>query len=434
MKLIINEKQLSCIVNHKIKNKEIDEEDDSTTSSSTTPSSSTSSSSSSTSAGGSTQGYPQVDKWESGMVRGHANPLGITTWESGMVRGHANPLREWAPPPGTIRTTYVSLKTPNGDMLDVPRDSEIVFWKGDEDIVEIFGGKDPVTNAPVTPPTNLSEIKSKLSAGTLRSFVTKKDNNTYQQSMFKDRPTKGIWMLSKYFYAFPPSNPTGIQYNPENYAEYNSVLHSVTNFIINNPVEVAEIAASIAVGILTGGQSLWIQALAQAIVFAPDTIEELKSGNNVGALASLAIICLPYAGEALKVGLKVNYTALNALRPELEKLTTVSAVEKYINTFVKGESDNGVLLNRLLNQTPQQFESLIGKPLADGFKEEVASGKIKLSKIPITQRVWWNKLTKEGGLTAALVVGQMGYKAYNPIQITNYDVFNNIENVDGVDY
>ena len=33
-------------------------------------------------------------KWESGVKRGKANPVGNTKWESGINRGHANPINE----------------------------------------------------------------------------------------------------------------------------------------------------------------------------------------------------------------------------------------------------------------------------------------------------------------------------------------------------
>jgi hypothetical protein len=50
---------------------------------------------SSTQSGGS--GYPQVNKWESGVTRGPANQIGVTKWSdivgSTLKRGKANPLK-----------------------------------------------------------------------------------------------------------------------------------------------------------------------------------------------------------------------------------------------------------------------------------------------------------------------------------------------------
>ena len=43
------------------------------------------------------QGYPEVDKWESGVSRGAGNQIGITKWSdvvgSKITRGKANPLK-----------------------------------------------------------------------------------------------------------------------------------------------------------------------------------------------------------------------------------------------------------------------------------------------------------------------------------------------------
>jgi len=54
-----------------------------------------SASTSDTQSGG--QGYPQVDKWESGIERGAGNQIGITKWEdvvgSKLTRGKGNPLK-----------------------------------------------------------------------------------------------------------------------------------------------------------------------------------------------------------------------------------------------------------------------------------------------------------------------------------------------------
>lgn len=121
MKMIITEKQLTRILK---KSEEIDEQDaksssDSSSSSSTSSSSSSSSSSStsstssspyssnptSTAPGGTSSGaegkgqmdfpaYPEVNRWESGVTRGPANPIGNKPMEDRVKqRGKANPLR-----------------------------------------------------------------------------------------------------------------------------------------------------------------------------------------------------------------------------------------------------------------------------------------------------------------------------------------------------
>ena len=42
--------------------------------------------------GGGGQGYPTVTKWDSGVKRGKANPVGNTKWDLGLTRGKGNQL------------------------------------------------------------------------------------------------------------------------------------------------------------------------------------------------------------------------------------------------------------------------------------------------------------------------------------------------------
>jgi len=109
MKYIISEKQLAKLI---LKQKDVDEQTDgSETSISTANSTSSSTSSEDSGENGSSMSadeypaYPETGKWESGIERGHANPLGVTKWESGIERGHANPLKE-------IENEELSLRRP----------------------------------------------------------------------------------------------------------------------------------------------------------------------------------------------------------------------------------------------------------------------------------------------------------------------------------
>ena len=82
MKIIISEKQYKSIV----KNTQIDEDDAAAAQPTTGVGSS-----------GSKEGYPEVGNWESGVTRGPANQVGVTTGSdlvgSTLKRGHANPLK-----------------------------------------------------------------------------------------------------------------------------------------------------------------------------------------------------------------------------------------------------------------------------------------------------------------------------------------------------
>lgn len=85
MKLGITKKQFDFIVSES--KKEMREQG--------TPTSSTSSTSSTPQSGG--QGYPEVNKWESGVTRGPSNQIGVTKWSdivgASLKRGKSNPLK-----------------------------------------------------------------------------------------------------------------------------------------------------------------------------------------------------------------------------------------------------------------------------------------------------------------------------------------------------
>jgi len=91
MKVALSEKQLKLITS-------MVEADGDTSASSGADTASTASSSQSSGTQSSKAGYPAVDKWESGITRGPANPIGVAKWSdvvgTKLTRGHANPLKE----------------------------------------------------------------------------------------------------------------------------------------------------------------------------------------------------------------------------------------------------------------------------------------------------------------------------------------------------
>lgn len=90
MKLGLNERQLKLILSQLPENQEISEEP--TDPSAAQPSAGTSA----TQTGA--QGYPEVEKWESGVTRGPANQIGVTKWSdvvgATLKRDKANPINE----------------------------------------------------------------------------------------------------------------------------------------------------------------------------------------------------------------------------------------------------------------------------------------------------------------------------------------------------
>ena len=80
MKIQISERQYELLLGQTKTPKQIEEQPTSDTSST-----------------GGGQGYPEVGKWESGIVRGTSNQIGVTKWSdivgSTLKRGKSNPLK-----------------------------------------------------------------------------------------------------------------------------------------------------------------------------------------------------------------------------------------------------------------------------------------------------------------------------------------------------
>ena len=89
MDLLLTEKQLDLILSKVIREQAAGTPE---AASDAAPSTGTSSSS----AGGG-QGYPEVDKWESGVTRGPGNQVGVTKWSdivgASLKRSKGNPLK-----------------------------------------------------------------------------------------------------------------------------------------------------------------------------------------------------------------------------------------------------------------------------------------------------------------------------------------------------
>jgi hypothetical protein len=103
MKVALSEKQLKLITS-------MVEADGDTSASSGADTASTASSSQSSGTQSSKAGYPAVDKWESGITRGPANPIGVAKWSdvvgAKLTRGHANPLNEVQNGKGAVASDY----------------------------------------------------------------------------------------------------------------------------------------------------------------------------------------------------------------------------------------------------------------------------------------------------------------------------------------
>ena len=117
MKVALSEKQLKLITS-------MVEADGDTSASSGADTASTASSSQSSGTQSSKAGYPAVDKWESGITRGPANPIGVAKWSdvvgTKLTRGHANPLKE------EVTNSDVKILRPDGKIVKAPANTKIM--------------------------------------------------------------------------------------------------------------------------------------------------------------------------------------------------------------------------------------------------------------------------------------------------------------------
>jgi hypothetical protein len=412
MKVALSEKQLKLITS-------MTEADSDTSASSGTDSGTSNAASSSQSSKG---GYPAVDKWESGITRGPANPIGITKWSdvvgAKLTRGHANPLNEQDAITNNLRnyaiydalkndTPYIEVPAFYGGNIRIPKDSEasIKYFKDDDNLVLRFADKQRGPNGELLwsgePAPSEADLKQKLPLNTLRSFKTKKDGYFYSIMLQKDGDKNSPWSPYKNYYA--TVNNKNIPYNPNNYINY-STSTNVLEFLNEHGQLIAQITLSIAAAMATGGMSLTIQCIAQAAVQIPFSIIDFKEGRNIGGVMSLAICFLPLAGRALSIGTKFNMKVMNQLANDIKPCTTIQEIENVIKN-AKLDKASEVVLSRILKQTPEEFGKLIGTGLLKGFQEGVKNGTIVLEKIPSGQLMWWKRLLIEGGTGMVGMVG-----------------------------
>ena len=378
----------------------------------------------STSSSGSTANYPQVDKWESGITRGPANPIGLTKWSdvvgSKLTRGHANPLNEQDAITNAVKgyaindalkndTPYIEVPAFFGGNIRIPKDSEgtIKYFKGDENLVVRFADKQKGANGELLwagePAPAEVDLKEILPINTLRCFTTKKDGYFYSVILQKN---DGAWTANKNYYATVGSKY--IPYNPKNYINY-STSTNVLEFLDEHGELILQICGSLLAAFITAGQSLVIQCIAQAAVQIPFSIKDALEDKKVGAVISLALCFLPFAGKAARfIGTKFNRQILNSLSKELSVCKSIDEIKAVINDAKiagKLDKDTELILSRLIKQTPEELGKIIGTPIIEGFKSGVKDGSIVLSKIPSGQLLWWKKALLEGGSGLSLMIG-----------------------------
>jgi hypothetical protein len=421
MKIGLSKKQYNRILTYVSENEEIREDGE-------VPAAEPEAGTSSKQSGG--QGYPEVGKWESGVTRGPANQVGVTKWSdvvgSTLKRDRANPLKEQsvigAPSNGTSQNTVLNgrpegyvegeyslwsgtptklYKTVWGEEIKIPDDGtiDVTLWKDEDDRLRIFStnknyqqdGKWYLSDGKTETTKPAKEYMDLIiPTGHIRFIKVVNENKTYYTSII----LKGnIWDVR-------PGYTNGKEiYDWEEY-----VTRGFKQWWSDNWEMVLTIVASAVAGILTGGASIWVQAAWQAAAGVGAAtfaylVTDPKDRDNVGYGINIILSFVPYMSAAGKIGIKAPLAGLSKIAPKLNKATNMDEVFNAIKGLPEPEQ---ILATRMIQQVPKEFNREFKTTMMEGFVKSVRSGKIKLSKIPFAERMWWKQLAAETGIQMTL--------------------------------
>lgn len=273
----------------------------------------------------------------------------------------------------------------NSNSILIPTQSKVSLWKSGEDRQKSFFGSWFGTGWQEYIPKE-DFLKKILPDNTLRSFTTP-DNVEFFTNL--ERTNENPPYVYK-FYGYIDKN--GNPYNQKKYVGEIPKLLQKGNWFEENWQLLAQIAATIAVGIATGGQSLVVQALAQLGVDLVFTVKQLAEGDSVGALMTFIIGLTPVIGRLSKFGTKVPLQFLSKYGNELSKIKDPKTLSIFYNSL-KGEEK--LLMTRLIEQTPAELKKMADEGFANAMKKAVKDKTINLEKIPQSQRLWWKQFVVE---------------------------------------
>ena len=291
-----------------------------------------------------------------------------------------------------FKTPYSQLT--DSDSIAIPKDSKILLWNSGDDRQKAIFGKWFGTGWQEYIPKE-DFLKSILTDNTLRRFTTS-DGITYMT--YLERYTE----KEPYYYRFVGyKDDKGNPYNQEKYVGKIPKLME-ENWFRENAAIIAQIAASLVVGFLTGGQTLIFQAIAQLGVDLAFAIPYVQKGDYIGAYISVIMGLIPVAGRLTKFGVKPNISFLSKYGKALSEITEVDDLIKWYEKL--GEPDK-LLMTRVFKQTEGELKNITSKSLIKGFSDAVKNETIVLSKIPASQLLWWKQLFVEGGVSLTTGVG-----------------------------
>jgi hypothetical protein len=296
-----------------------------------------------------------------------------------------------------IFTTPYNGITKNNSIL-IPVDSKISLWNsGDDRQKGLFSNWFKTGWQEYIPKEDY--LKKLLPDNTLRSFTTP-DGIRYQS--FLERTTE----KEPYYYRFIGyKDEKGNPYDQEKYVGKIPSSLQKGNWFEENWEILAQIAATLAVGIATGGQSLVVQALAQLGVDLVFTAKQLSEGDSVGALMTFILGLTPVIGRLSKFGTTAPLKFLSKYGTELSKIKDPKTLSLFYESL-KGEEK--ILMSRLIKQTPAELKKMADEGFSNAMKKAIKDKTIKLENIPQSQRLWWRQFIVEpsAGMGAATVVAK----------------------------
>jgi hypothetical protein len=178
----------------------------------------------------------------------------------------------------------------------------------------------------------------------------------------------------------------------------------VYDWFVEHPF-LTELAVSLIVGIMTGGASLLVQAVAQAGVSLAFALPKAINGDWTGFALAIAIGSIPVVTRSLKLGVKGPMNFLKKYQPTLQTFTTKQQVVNWAKEIMEKDVESRLLL-KAVRQTPGEFKKTLNVGLGKAFINAVDKEKIiDLGKLTLREKAWWRVLLIDFGLQGTVALG-----------------------------
>ena len=412
MKVALSEKQLKLITSMV----EVDGDTSASSGADTASTTSTASSSQSSGTQSSKAGYPAVDKWESGITRGPANPIGVAKWSdvvgAKLTRGHANPLKEQEVGMQPGRTTQIAqaLNAPeierkkeidknfneNFFMVEIPKTSKtksshLILPKNYEGIETKY----TLHEHPINPYVffrnwvgteweddipNQRHLEEIIPNGTLRNFTIGNIKYSTYVKRFSEKPV--LWGFSWYY--TDDKKP----YNPKDYIKSEQVPEEYQlgeGWWSEWGQWVLTAGSILAACLIPGAQGLLI-SIGLDLVAAADLYVNKK--DNIGAGISFILAFVPVIGNVARVG-KVSKETASKLAKTFAPLKTEEEILEAMSKLPKQEQ---YIVQQILKQDPKALNKMI----TDVMSSQIAN---KQEAFNVVGKI--NELVKSGAIPKA---------------------------------